>query len=33
VLAKKDRSERDEALLWCGLTRALVGCEVIAKQT
>jgi superfamily I DNA and RNA helicase len=32
VLAKKDRSERDEALLWCGLTRALVGCEVIAKQ-
>lgn len=28
--SKKDRTEQEDALLWCGLTRPLVACEILA---
>ena len=32
MLTKKDRTESEEAVLWCGLTRALVACEILAQK-
>lgn len=31
MLDKKDRSEQEDALLWCGLTRPLAACEILAQ--
>ena len=32
MLGKKDKTEKEEALLWCGLTRALVACDILAER-
>jgi len=32
MLYQEDRSEQENALLWCGLTRPLVACEILARK-
>jgi len=31
MLGKKDKTEKEEALLWCGLIRALVACDILTE--